>query len=266
MDIEAVIAGASYTVKHPLHHVCETTWQVNDLKLPDYDLWYVHRGRGTIRIDTATYPVHANTLYVFSPGETVSIRQVLPHNITVTLCHFMPTGDNGVFTGRLVIPHQVHIREGAVRRSFADVVQNGESAIARTTFVLGVLSYIVERGKITVKKSTPSGNERYGKLSAMKTYIGSHLESRIGLTDLAGIIGMDRTSVIRIFTEHLHTTPHRYIMQRRMEAAKQLLSEGCPVHAAARRTGFSDSASFVKAFRSLCHTTPGSFREKIDVV
>jgi AraC family transcriptional regulator len=56
--------------------------------------------------------------------------------------------------------------------------------------------------------------------------------------------------------------PHRYVIARRVERAKQLLQAGTELSLAqvAARAGFSDQSQFSRHFRRLVGVTPGRFR------
>ena len=58
--------------------------------------------------------------------------------------------------------------------------------------------------------------------------------------------------------------PHRYVVARRVERAKQLLQGDGDVSLAevAARAGFSDQSQFCQHFKLLVGVTPGQFRTR----
>jgi AraC-like DNA-binding protein len=65
----------------------------------------------------------------------------------------------------------------------------------------------------------------------------------------------------RIFAATFGTPPHRYLLQRRIERAKQLLSTTeLTVLEVAADVGFASAASFSTAFRRVTGTTPAAYR------
>jgi AraC family transcriptional regulator len=56
--------------------------------------------------------------------------------------------------------------------------------------------------------------------------------------------------------------PHRYVIARRVERARQLLQQGGDLSLAeiAARAGFSDQSQFSHHFKHLVGVTPGQFR------
>ena len=93
------------------------------------------------------------------------------------------------------------------------------------------------------------------------------LQARDFLTDNCGesirsealeaISGLDRFELARQFRLALGTSPHRYLIMRRLDRAKRLLGEGHSLAGAAAETGFADQSHFTRHFRSALGMTPG---------
>lgn len=82
------------------------------------------------------------------------------------------------------------------------------------------------------------------------------------LERMAEIAGMSRTQFALTFKEILGTTPGVYLSNWRMELAKADLEAGGPVKAIARRSGFSSTAAFSRAFSRRYGHTPTMNRLK----
>lgn len=75
--------------------------------------------------------------------------------------------------------------------------------------------------------------------------------------DLEVITGIDRYELARQFRRLLGTSPHRYLVMRRLEQAKRLMSIGTGLAETAAAAGFSDQAHFTRHFRKAFGMTPG---------
>lgn len=65
------------------------------------------------------------------------------------------------------------------------------------------------------------------------------------------------------FRRHLGTSPHAWLMQRRLRAAREhLAASDAPLAAIARASGFSSSATLCRAFRAATGLSPGAWREQ----
>ncbi|MGE7369904.1 AraC family transcriptional regulator [Neorhizobium sp. NPDC001467] len=69
--------------------------------------------------------------------------------------------------------------------------------------------------------------------------------------------GLDRYELARQFRRVLGTSPHRYLVMRRLDHAKQFLAAGGKLADAAADAGFADQAHMTRHFRRAFGITPG---------
>ena len=68
-------------------------------------------------------------------------------------------------------------------------------------------------------------------------------------------------TVLRLFGEVLHVTPHQYLVRSRLRHAAALLADAeRPVTDVALDVGFADLSNFVRSFRRATGFTPPAFR------
>jgi AraC-like DNA-binding protein len=98
-------------------------------------------------------------------------------------------------------------------------------------------------------------------LQRICNYIEEHLAENIELAMLANIAGLSKWHFAREFKQSAGTTPHFYLIQRRLERAQQLLAESdLSLTQIALRSGFSDQSHFSRRFRVHFGVPPHSFR------
>ncbi len=92
-------------------------------------------------------------------------------------------------------------------------------------------------------------------------FIDAHLCGDPSVSDLAGECRLSASHFARAFRQSTGVAPHRWIMKRRMERAKQLLLEGeLDLVQVALTSGFFDQSHFTRTFgRSEGHS-PGKWR------
>ena len=74
---------------------------------------------------------------------------------------------------------------------------------------------------------------------------------------------MNERTFSRLFRAQMNQSPHRYRMQRRMEAACELLTQtGFSVKEIAFQLGFCNSFYFCNQFRRIHGVTPTQFRRR----
>jgi AraC family transcriptional regulator len=92
-------------------------------------------------------------------------------------------------------------------------------------------------------------------------YIDENLEESFTVADLAAVANLSVFHFSRMFANRMGSPPRRYVSQRRLRAAKMMLSAGkYPLSEIALRSGFSSQASFTRAFLRATNMTPGAFR------
>jgi AraC family transcriptional regulator len=101
-----------------------------------------------------------------------------------------------------------------------------------------------------------------GRLRAVVEYIEEHLESSPTLGQMAAVAHLSAYHFARQFKAATGQPPHRYVIARRVERAKELLQAGTDLSLAevAGRAGFSDQSQFSQHFKRLVGVTPGQFR------
>ena len=82
----------------------------------------------------------------------------------------------------------------------------------------------------------------------------------VDLDEIARDVFVSKFHFIRQFGRFYGRTPHRYLTERRMEAAKLLLDEGMPVGAVCYRVGFRSVTSFSTLFKRYCGYSPAKKR------
>ncbi|OKH39352.1 AraC family transcriptional regulator [[Phormidium ambiguum] IAM M-71] len=91
-------------------------------------------------------------------------------------------------------------------------------------------------------------------------YIQSHLTQEISLDAIANYLGISRYHFCRLFKQSTGLSPHQYVIQQRVERAKQLLRRGkLSIAETAIACGFNHQSHLHRHFKRLTGTTPGSF-------
>ncbi len=85
---------------------------------------------------------------------------------------------------------------------------------------------------------------------------------KLTIDELAKLSMLSRSSFIRKFNDVCQTSPAKYINEVRITAAKQLLnSTSFSLSEIASKTGFYDTAHFIKAFSASVGTSPLKYRD-----
>jgi AraC-like DNA-binding protein len=100
-----------------------------------------------------------------------------------------------------------------------------------------------------------------GKTRRVREFVEAHLSENINLASLATVAGLSVHHFAREFKHSVGITPHQYLIQRRLERAKQMLAQtNLSLSEIAYAAGFSDQSHFCHRFRRMVGTTPREFR------
>lgn len=92
-------------------------------------------------------------------------------------------------------------------------------------------------------------------------YIHTHLHTRITVEELCGVSGLSRGYLSDLFRREVGVTIMQYIMERKLEAARQELElSGRPVAEIALHLGFCSQSHFTACFRRQYGMTPAFCR------
>ncbi len=92
-------------------------------------------------------------------------------------------------------------------------------------------------------------------------YINEHLDQDIKLTDLAQLLDMSQFHFSHAFKKAIGTAPYQYLIQQRVERAKQLLKQtDRSIMDIAFLCGFNSHSHLSKQFRQFTAMTPKAYR------
>jgi AraC family transcriptional regulator len=113
-------------------------------------------------------------------------------------------------------------------------------------------------------RSSPSayrGGMPPARLKRILEYIDANLDENLKLSDLATTVGVSLYHFAKLFKQSTSESPHRFVLRRRIERAKELLrNPEMSVLEVSVRTGFVDQRHFAKVFRRLVGANPSSYR------
>lgn len=97
-------------------------------------------------------------------------------------------------------------------------------------------------------------------------YIESHLAAPLSLGELAAVCHLSPFHFARMFRLSLGVPPHRYVLARRLSAARRLLADRQqPLGEIALACGFASPSHFSSRFRQAMGATPAAYRAAVSV-
>ncbi len=137
--------------------------------------------------------------------------------------------------------------------------EHGASFYAEGLF----LQIMVELNRLALHAGNRTEGEQDAPslVASLLDYINEHYSENLSLEGLAKRFFVSKYHLSHEFSHAIGTGVYRYIMLRRLTAAKQLLSEGDAPGEVYIRCGFKDYTSFFRAFKAEYGISPKAFSE-----
>ncbi len=148
-----------------------------------------------------------------------------------------------------------------MRRSSAGPVERLLSDSLRITLAAHLLRNYLTRPAIASKPHWHRGSLDSRRLQRVMDFVEARISSELSLADLASEACLSPYHFSRAFSRTLGKTPHQYVLERRIEKAKEkMLRKDLSFAEIALETGFGSQSGFIRAFRKATGQTPGQFR------
>ena len=100
------------------------------------------------------------------------------------------------------------------------------------------------------------------RLTLARAYMDRHYDAPITLEHISSEAGFSPYHFIRLFRAAYRRTPHQYLMQQRIDKAKDLLrSTDLPINEICYQVGFESIGSFTTLFRRISGLSPSAYRK-----
>ena len=136
----------------------------------------------------------------------------------------------------------------------------GATGIAFKPLKSNVLQQVLAFGEPAIFK----GGLTRLRLNRALEYIQANLDGEIHLEDLGRAAGLSPFHFAKLFKQSTGSTPHQYVVQRRLERATELLrSTEVNLSEVALECGFADQSHFANVFRRFVGVTPSQYRARM---
>ena len=120
-------------------------------------------------------------------------------------------------------------------------------------------------GSQFIKRTTETRPLDALQVKQLKDFIEENLDRKLKLEKLAAIVHLSSFHFVRVFKEAFGITPHRYVVQRRLERAKVLLTvTRLSVQEIAINVGYVNKSHFTTQFRKYVGITPLAYRNSLN--
>lgn len=103
----------------------------------------------------------------------------------------------------------------------------------------------------------PLGAAAARQTELVRDYLEENALRLVRSDELEAISGLDRYALARHFRALYATSPHRFLLMRRLQRAREMIRAGGPLADIAAATGFTDQSHLNRQFKKAFGVTPG---------
>ncbi len=224
---------------------------------------YVNDG-GFIYLNGQYYPRKSNIIFISKPGD--KRKSTLPFS-----CHYIYIQEASGIVKQMLdnAPNFSYVENSQeyeeIFKRIAGYFLSGQpyDELALTGETLTLLYRIYENHLENAKKSLDPSSKAKGLFLAKK-YINEHYAEEITIEELAQISNLSIPYFHKVFFKTFGISPHMAVLNRRIEAAKIMIScEDASISDIAIRCGFNSQAHFSYCFKQKTGMSPSKFKQTI---
>ncbi|HEX6317169.1 MAG TPA: AraC family transcriptional regulator [Gemmatimonadaceae bacterium] len=227
---------------------------------------------GLVRLRTArgAWVGSAGTILAFAPGEIHSAealsdagyayRMIYPESGFLAASGIergagsetafrVPVFTDHELAGRLVKAHQP--------------LMHGAWGPAAESRLIATLAALWRRHQGAGETTVPRDNDDLRAVARARDYLTTRFVGQVRLAQIAAECGLSSFQLIRVFQRVLGVSPYAYVVQLRVNKARELLHQGMGVSEVAYSCGFSDQSHLTRVFKKAIGVPPGAYQRGV---
>jgi AraC-like DNA-binding protein len=247
----------------------DKSWHEHKTK-SNYTLWIIYQGNVWIEINQKVYKTQPGDVILFYPSDTYSAFtdeygcHFLFFIFSLALGNSIDILSNakrsGIYRDPSLSKRSLEFTKEYIERGY----NNGGAILKLYSFFLDYLSELTEYENPSIPFEAFSYTMDNLQIHKLLEYINENFTKDITIKTLAEMVDMNERSFIRYFHGNIGTSPKRYIIEKRMQYAGELLKDKeNSITYIASQTGYSDPYCFSKAFRKYYGDSPSAYRKSL---
>lgn len=231
-----------------------------------YEIELISEDGGMTHIENAAYPIRARHVIVAKPG-------TMRHTVLPFKCLYLHLMVEDSSLSSLLdaipdvfIPTDPEEIEAAFYRLItAYTSPDVDGGMHLAGMLCTFLSTLIRDARLTANSGRESGGGG-AVIERALNYIHAHECQNITLQDIADHVHLSRFYFHHLFLTATGRTPHRYLLERRIARARQLLiTTEKPLSEIASDCGFSSQSYFNQVFQKEMGCTPGTYKKEMSL-
>lgn len=150
--------------------------------------------------------------------------------------------------------------------SFTTMCENLSSIIEQNEYASDIYERIIlARMLLLANEVTPVQEHRENNipklLEELTRFISENIDQKLSLSIFSQQFFLNPNYIDQYFKKYMHVSIHTYVIEKRIELAKQLLREGASVTDTCERCGFGNYSNFIRTFGQRVGMSPGKYKK-----
>ncbi|VVM71618.1 HTH-type transcriptional activator RhaS [Pseudomonas fluorescens] len=232
-----------------------------------FSIGAITAGRSTYIHEQSEFEVSAGTVVLMNPGDVHACNPIddQPWSYLMLyvetpwltdLQHQLGFGSDLAFR-RFCVTHNQDASLFAGLTALYEILVDGEQDVLRKHSA--AVEFFTEVQQRLNPGDQPLREPNF-KLERAAEYIRDNCTQQLKLEDICEAAQLSPSYLIRAFKQHYGMTPHAFLVNRRIQFARERLRSGKLIADVALEAGFADQAHFQRAFKQHLAATPGQYR------
>ena len=232
---------------------CDPGFSFGPVVRDSYTIQYVYSGRGTVIKGNAKYPVGPGQCSILRPGQTFRLQADVIDPWTYIWVGFRSSLPHRELEGQDVLPCK------ELENLFLSIANCNK--LANRPLEPLLLSYIWKLLFSFQQMNSPAdrGGRKAEEYVERACQLISNHYSDTNVQRLAQELHLNRSYLSRIFKEITGISIQSYLTNTRLQAARSLILQDYTVSQASAMVGYSDIASFSRAFKNYYKVSPKQY-------
>lgn len=160
---------------------------------------------------------------------------------------------------------ETHFKDSALRSMLLEITCRARELASSSLEQEHELNVVAAQISKILGRYQPAGwtNRKDALLITVRDYIHDNIEEDISIDDLSYVANVSKYHLIRLFRRQFGLTPHKYILNHRINKVREMLKNGMSATHVAHEFGFFDISHLNRHFKRAYGVTPTQYQAQV---
>lgn len=243
---------------------CEPTWQwkKRNMPMPNYDLFYVWSGEGTLLLNNKSYSIKKGHCFLFRPGDETEATHNPQNPLVLTYIHFDVAQIPQIIPAQhRVLSHPIHFESLLTQYVRLFLVKTFGAEIEGKLILKQLMIHLLREEQEMGEALSEMSHDLSETILEIANYIQQHPGNLHTIESLAARANLSERYFSKKFKEITGQKVKSFIVHSRIKRAEHLLhTTGMSVTETAYSLGYNDLHFFSRQFKQYTGKSPSEVR------